>query len=169
MLATRLCFPLSLMLAGGWVGCAHYQPGDGSAPPFTSLQIAPVTNLSLAPQANAVINNDVRQAFLRDGRLRLSPHDGEALLNITLDKFTRSVAATSSTDTALARKYNLSFVAKCDLVDQTTGNPFFEGRTVTVSLDIFLDSGQTRSETHAIPLLSKKLASKIADAVLQVW
>ena len=62
MLATRLCFPLSLMLACGWAGCAHYQAGDGSAPPFTSLQVAPVTNLSLAPQANAVINNDVRQA-----------------------------------------------------------------------------------------------------------
>ena len=169
MLATRLSLSLSLMLACGWSGCAHYEPGDGSGPPFTSLQIAPVTNLSLAPQANAVINNDVRQAFLQDGRLRLSSHGEEALLKITLDKFTRSVVATSSTDTALARKYSLSFAAKCDLVDQTTGNPFFEGRIVTVSLDIFLDSGQTRSETNAIPLLSKKLASKIADAVLQVW
>ena len=162
-------FPLSLVLACGWLSCAHYQAGDGSGPPFTSLQIAPVTNLSLAPQANAVINNDLRHAFLQDGRLRLSSQGGEALLKTTLDQFTRTVVATSSTDTALARKYRLSFVAKCDLVDQTTGTPFFKERIVTVSLDIFLDSGQTRSETHAIPLLSKKLASKIADEVLQVW
>ena len=169
MVASRFLFPHSLMLSCLFVGCAHYQLGDGSTPPFTSLQIAPVNNLSLAPQANAVINHDVRQAFLQDGRLSLSSGSGDALLKITLDKFTRSVAATSSTDTALARKYSLSMVARCDLLDQATGNPCFEGRTLSVSLDIFLDSGQTRAETNAIPLLSKKLALKIADAVLQVW
>jgi hypothetical protein len=60
-------------------------------------------------------------------------------------------------------------VATCDLTNVGEDSAYFSNRTVSTTLDIFLDSGQTRAETNAIPLLSKKLADTIANEVLQTW
>jgi len=150
-------------------GCVHYQTGDGSALSFNSIEIEPVQNQSLAPQANHVLNHDLREAFIQSGKVSVENSNAHALLKVVLKDFDRETIATNSRDTGLARKYTLSLSAECALIDQGENTPYFEGRTVSAEVDVYLDSGQTRSETSAIPLLSKKLAKTIAQEVLQVW
>jgi len=149
-------------------GCAHYQAGDGTSVPFSSIQISPVKNQSLAPQITQVLNHDLRESFIRNGKLRVE--DGaDATLKVTLTRYERETIATNSQDTGLARKYALTLSATCDLLNPGSETPYFSARVVTASLDIFLDSGQTQAETQAMPLLSKKLAEAISKEVLQVW
>lgn len=150
-------------------GCAHYQAGDGHALPFSSIEISPLINHSQVPQINPVLNHDLREIFIQKGKLRVENRGADTRLEVTLVNFDRETIATNSQDTGLARKYALTLMANCSLENLTRGSPYFRNRTVSVTQDIFLDSGQTQAETQAIPLLSKKLAEAIADEVLQVW
>ena len=160
---------LGLISGCFFLGCAHYQAGDGSSTPFSSIQIDPVKNLSLAPQANQVVNHDLREVFIKNGKLVVDSSGTEAVLKVTLTDYSRQTIATNSQDTGLARKYALSLSASCDLINPSTEQNYFKERQVTATVDIFLDSGQTNAETNAIPLLSKKLAQAIANEVLHAW
>jgi hypothetical protein len=150
-------------------GCASYQAGDGTEAPFSTLQISPVSNESNAPQITQVVNHDLREVFIKNGQVQVETTGTDAKLNVTLTRYERETIATNSQDTGLARKYALTLTASCDLINLAEENPYFLNREVSVTLDIFLDSGQTQAETNAIPLLSKKLAEAIATEVLQVW
>jgi hypothetical protein len=149
--------------------CTHYQAGDGSSVPFSSIQVNPIKNQSQAPQITQILNHDLRQAFLQSGKVVVESSGADTQLNVTLTRYERENIATNSQDTGLARKYALTLVATCDLTNTGEDSAYFRERTVTATLDIFLDSGQTRAETNAIPLLSKKLADTIANEVLQTW
>jgi len=166
---SRIAFITSLLLGLFITACSHYQAGDGTQTPFSSLQIEPVVNNSLLPQANEVINHDLRTSFIQRNRVTLENERAEAQLKVTLSDYSRTTIARNSQDTGLARKYSLSLSANCTLVNTESDTPYFTDRPVTVSVDIFLDSGQTQSETNALPLLSKKLAEAIANEVLMVW
>ena len=149
--------------------CSHYQAGDGSSLPFSTLKLSPIINRSQAPQITQVLNHDLRQAFIQSGRVVIESDGADAQLNVTLTRYDRENIATNSQDTGLARKYALTLQATCELTRSGSNSAYFSNRPVSVTLDIFLDSGQTRAETNAIPLLSKKLAEAIANEVLQTW
>lgn len=162
-------FPLIATLGLLFQSCSHYQAGDGSALPFSTLSVSPVVNQSQAPQITQVLNHDIRQAFIRSGRVIVENSGADARLEVTLTGYERENIATNSQDTGLARKYALSLRGTCTLKRDGSDSAYFSNRPVSVTLDIFLDSGQTRAETNAIPLLSKKLAEAIANEVLQTW
>ncbi|HRE81071.1 MAG TPA: LPS assembly lipoprotein LptE [Opitutaceae bacterium] len=76
---------LALMLAG----CSNYVLGTGKSLEFRTLFIEPVENDSNLPQAVAVISTQLREAFLRDGRVTLvnSAADADAVLSVTLSSY----------------------------------------------------------------------------------
>lgn len=150
-------------------GCAHYQSGSGAVLPFNSIEISPVTNNSQAPQVTQVLNHDLRETFIRSGKVQVENSDAQTRLVVDLIGYDRETIATNSQDTGLARKYAITLTANCSLLDLTREAPYFSNRKVRATLDVFLDSGQTQAETQAIPLLSKKLSEAIATEVLQVW
>jgi hypothetical protein len=169
LLVQRSLSLLALISGLLFQSCAHYQAGSGVSIPFSTIQISPVVNQSLAPQINQVINHDLRQAFIQSPDVVVESSGANARLNVTVNNYTRETIATNSQDTGLARKYALTLSATCDLTNQMDDTPYFTNRPVSVYLDVFLDSGQTQAETNAIPLLSKKLSTAIANEVLQVW
>jgi len=170
MLLVKRLLGLSALFSGLlFQSCAHYQAGNGNSLPFASIQISPIKNQSLTPQINQVLNHDLREAFIQKSDVVVTSSGADARLNVTLTRYERENIATNSEDTGLARKYELTLSATCDLLNSSSESPYFTSRTLTVSLDIFLDSGQTRAETNAIPLLSKKMAEAIANEVLQAW
>ncbi len=165
--ALPLLVPLLLTLAG----CAHYQLGTSARPGFTTLYVAPVDSRVLLPQARAIVATAVREALLRDGRVTLtaSPESAEATLRITLAGYDRTVMASNSADTGLAREFALSLRASCTLTDNRTGRPLFSGREITATRNAYVDSGQLQVEYQALPLLAEKLADQVAHSVLDVW
>ncbi|MDD2763882.1 MAG: LPS assembly lipoprotein LptE [Opitutaceae bacterium] len=162
---------LGLGLLLGLAACSHYQLGTRGKLAFTTLYVAPVENRALLPQAQAIVATAVREALLQDGRVTLLPsaETAEATLRITLTGYEREVAAASSTDTGLARKFALHLQAACTLTDNRTGRPLFDGREITVTRDVYVDSGQVPAEYQALPLLAGALADRVTHAVLDVW
>jgi len=177
--AMRSLLPLcTLLLLGLASGCSHYQLGTEGKLAFHTLYIAPVENKAKLPQAVAVITNQLREAFIHDGRVTVvdSPADADATLTVSLATYGRGVTTARPDDTGLARKFNLELVAHCTLRDNRTGTVLFENRPVAAQQQIFAtatphdaDSVQQQAEYQALPLLATSLAQKVAHTTLDVW
>jgi len=152
-------------------GCAHYHLGTQARLTFSTLYVAPVENHALVPEAQALVATEVREALVKDGRVALvaSPEAADVTLRVTLAGYNRDVAAASSTDTGLARKFALHLRATCTLTDNRAKRPLFSDREIIVTKDAFTDSGQLQAEYQTLPLLAAALADQVAHAVLDVW
>jgi hypothetical protein len=162
----RLAVLAALFLAAG---CSHYSLGTGRPAPFRTLQVEPVTNRTLLPQAPALVTARLREAFARDGRTQLADAPADAVLTVTLSGYRREVAAVREGDTGLARKFNVTLDALCTLRVPGTGQVIFENRLIQATREVFTDSGQLQAEYQVLPLLADALAAKVTHASLDVW
>ncbi len=151
--------------------CANYQLGTGDKVKFSTLFIEPVKSTAAIPQAQVLITTQVREAFIRDGRVALvdSPDAAEAVLQITLTGYDRTVAVSQPTDTGLARRFDLALQAHAKLTDNRTKQVYFDQRPLTAKRGVFIDSGLVPSEYQTLPLLAEQLANETVHAVLDVW
>lgn len=125
----------------------------------------------MLPQASALVSTQLREAFLRDGRVTLvnSPEAADATLSVVINDYHRDVAAVREDDTGLARKFNLVLGVRCTLRDNRGGQPIFADRVIAATREAFTDGGQLQAEYQTLPLLAESLSGKIAHAALDVW
>jgi hypothetical protein len=151
--------------------CANYRLGTGSSVKFTTLFLAPITAEALIPQAQALVTTQLREAFIRDGRIRLvnSADSADAVLAVTLAGYNRAVAVSRPDDTGLARRFDVTLQARATLTDNRTKQAYFTARALEAKRGVFTDSGLVPSEYQALPLLAEVLASETVHAVLDTW
>jgi hypothetical protein len=161
-------FALATLVLGA---CANYRLGSGGTVKFSRLYIAPVTSEVLIPQAQALVTTELREAFLKDGRVALadSAADADATLKVTLSAYQRDVTVAQTQDTGLARRFDITLRAKVTLTDLRSKQTLFENRILTARGGVFTDSGQHQSEYQTLPLLAEKLAEDAVHAALDVW
>jgi uncharacterized membrane protein len=154
-----------------FTGCTGYQLGTGTQTKFTTLFIAPVTTAALIPQARELVTTQLREAFIKDGRVTLvdSAADAEAVLTIALTGYDRAVAVSRQDDTGLARRFDVSLRAQATLTDQRTKQALFVQRPLTAKRGVFTDSGLVPAEYQNLSLLAEQLAVEAAHAVLDTW
>lgn len=163
-------------------GCQSYELGHPAELPFETLYIQPAKNDTFAPQAQALISSQLREAVIRDGRVKLiaDPSKADAVLTMTLTDYTRNAASRSQEDTEIAQSFDLRLQAKIDLYDQRSGNYFFESRGLDARTTGYLNNpylpngtpdtqGLIQSEYNAMPQLARELGRKAADELLSVW
>ncbi len=161
-------------------GCASYRWGTGAELPFKSIYVKPATNDSFAPQAQALVSAQIREAFIHDGRVKVvaSEEKADAVLLVNLSDYTRDPSARSSTDTELASAFQIRLRAVISLYNQAKGDYHFERRALeetsnTYTNDPFQNGTASDSyqqaEYQAMPRLARGLARKIADEVLGTW
>ena len=152
-------------------GCAGYQLGTGAKLKFSTLFIAPVASETMIPQAQVLVTTQLREAFLRDGRVALvnSAEAADAVLQVTLNGYNRAVAVALPTDTGLGRRFDVSLRAQASLTDNRSKETLFAKRALSVQRGVFTDSGLIPSEYQALPLLAEQLANEAAHAVLDTW
>jgi hypothetical protein len=160
-----------LALALGLVGCGHYRLGTEVAPRFATLHVAVVKAELVLPQALALATTELREAFIKDGRVRLvdSAEEADATLTVTLESYGRGVAVVRPDDTGLARRFDLTLTARATLTDNRAHQDLFAGRLLTVQRGAFTDSGQQQSEYQTLPLLAQQLAEQTLKATLEIW
>ena len=163
-------------------GCANYRLGSGADPSFATLYIEPAKNKTTMAQAQALMSTQIREAFVRDGRVTIvdSPADADATLEVTFVNYRRENAANREDDVGLARKFTLHLGVSCRLRDNRSGRMLFDGRIIEVQREAFTDNGlgsvpfgasndQLQSEYNTLPLLASSLSDKLTHAVLDVW
>ena len=163
-------------------GCNSYQLGNPVELPFESIYIKPVTNDSFAPQAQAMLSTQIRDAFIRDGRIKLvtSKEAADAVLLIHLTEYNRLPAARQSADTTAAASFSLLLAAEVSLFNQSKGDYYFRERIIRESSSAYANNYNTalttvqtqdflQMEYQAMPRLTYDLARGIADEVLSTW
>lgn len=165
-----LCFTVALCAILTACG-GRYQLGPGSDPAFATLHVAVVTSDTMLPQSAAVITTAVREAFIKDGRVRLVDHsaDADAILRIVLVSYSRETTVALPNDTALARRYDVTLAARATLHDQRRNQPILVDRPLMARRGVFSDSGNIPAEAHTLPLLAERLADETVRAVLERW
>ena len=176
-LALLAAFTLSCL-----IGCQSYQLGHPAELPFETVYIQPAKNDSFAPQAQALVSAQVREAVIRDGRVRLiaDPAEADAILGMTLTDYTRRAGTRRQDDTELAQDFDLTLSVQLDLYDQRNGNYFFEGRQIKARTTAYLNDpfaaagtpdtqGLIQSEFNAMPRLARELGRNAADELLSAW
>ena len=152
-------------------GCANYQLGTGTTQKFSTLFIAPIASETLIPQAQALVTTQLREAFIRDGRVTLvnSAPAAEAVLQVTLTSYDRAVSVARSDDTGLARRFNVTLRARATLTDNRTKQIYFDRRPLAAERGVFTDSGLIPADYQALSLLAEQLAGEATHAVLDTW
>ena len=152
-------------------GCAHYQLDAGSEPRFSRLYLAPVKCDVLIPQAQALVTTQLREAFLKDGRVSLadSAADADATLEVTLNGYRREPTVSQEQDTGLARRFDVTLTAKATLTDLKAKQVLFQDRALSARRGIFSDSGLQQADYQTLPLLAEALANNAVHAALDVW
>jgi len=165
----RFLLPALLLLST--LGCSHYRLGTAAQPAFGTLHVEPVAVAALIPQSKALFTTQLRETFIRDGRVTLvnSPEEADATLLVTVRHYDREVATVRPGDTGLARKFTVVLRADATLHDRRTGNNLFVQRPIVVKRELFTDSGQVQAEYQLLPLLAADLADKARHAALDVW
>ncbi len=157
-------------------GCANYEWNRPDLP-FKTIYVQPATNDSLAPQAQASLSTQIRQALIRDGRLQIvsKPAEAEAILQVNLTQYRRNTGARSSADTEIALAFDLILGAQIALYNTSTNDYFFEARRLSANTSSFSNRPETGednlslSEYQAMPRLTRKLGNKIANEILGIW
>ncbi len=171
VLKSVLMLGVAGLLLGVATSCSNYQLGTGAKVKFSTLFIAPVTAKTVIPQAQVAITTQLREAFIKDGRVTLvdSPESADAVLRITLIGYDRAVAVSRADDTGLARRFDLTLKANATLTDNRTKETYFTDRVLSAKRGVFTDSGLVPAEYETMPLLAEQLASETVHAVLDVW
>ncbi|WP_404422849.1 LPS assembly lipoprotein LptE [Nibricoccus sp. IMCC34717] len=158
-------------------GCGSYQLGTGTEPAFRSLYVAPVTNDAGIPQAAALFSRELREAFLRDGRVSLAStaEAADAVLEISLQSYERQATSALPQDTRLARKFDLELTARATLRAHG-GKEIFRDRELNATRQVYTTatstgeiSRQQQAEFNTQPLLARRLAEEAVHIVLDTW
>lgn len=157
--------------------CSHYQLGTGSRQTFSTLHVAVVETDALVPQARAIVTTQLREAFIKDGRVALvnSPQQADATLSVRLVDYRRDVTVVRPDDTGLARRFDVTLDAMVTLSDNRSQTAPISDRLISAKRGVFSDStrpddgGLIQSEYQNIPLLAEALANDVVRAVLDRW
>ena len=173
---------LAMLTVAFMSGCKSYQFGNPVGLPFESIYIKPVANDSFAPQAQALLSTQIRDAFIRDGRAKLvtSRKAADAVLIVNLTEYNRRAAARQSVDTAVAASFSLVLAVEVSLFNQNKKEYYFQERIIQESSNAYVDDPyatpgtiQTQdflqTEYQAMPSITRDLARRIADEVLYPW
>ncbi len=155
-------------------GCSHYSLVKSENLPFSTLSIEPVINTSYAPQSQASLSQNIIEAFIKDGTIKIVDRSvSDAHLKVVIVNYDRNLSSTQETDTILGRSFNLNLEATATLTNNKTSENFFSERSFIVGESAFsessTDNGLQQAEYQTIPILTQSLARKIKDAVLSVW
>jgi hypothetical protein len=150
---------------------------------YESIFVVPVATNAVLPQSTALLSTQIREAFIRDGRLRVvnTPDEADAVLRVELASLRRNSLTRLPTDSGLSRKFGLVLEARATLSDAKGEKTWFADRALLVERQIFTDDGsaagptflepvqQTQAEFAIVPTLGENLAAQVKSAVLDTW
>lgn len=164
--------------------CSHYRLGTGVERDFETLFVPPVETAGELPQAAAILTTQIRETFIRDGRVRIvnTPDEADAVLVVKVSRVSRRALTGTPGDSGLARSIGLTLDTTATLRDPAGGKVWFADRPISVERQVFTDDGsappsgtflqpvqQTQAEYQLVPQLAEPLAERLMGAVLDTW
>ncbi len=151
-------------------GCNHYQLGPPEEVAYESIYITPIEVFEIIPQAQALITENLREAFLQSGRISLQNRDSaDVILDVVLVDLTRETGALQQFDTGRTASTILTLHAEASLIERRTGRRLMQKIPLQAQTVALNQAGLVQAEYQAIPILAETLARKVRDQVLFPW
>lgn len=163
-------FLILTLLGLALCACNYRLQGTAQPLPFKTIAVKQVVNNSYAPQASNPLMTQIATMLSQTPALTLTNlDDAQAVLEITLDDYTKDVYASLSEDTDIASAITVKLSANYTLRNLKTGEVIFKNRPFSVSNHIFNHQSFLDAEYQNMTTLTGMLARKIVDSVLGIW
>lgn len=150
--------------------CGSYKLGRPGSGLLDRFHILPVINRSELPQARPALTDSLREAFARNGGWQqVEAERADAWLQVTLIRFERATAATSSRDTGRSVSFETKILAEVTMIDPQTGDPLKPPFVVSAQGVALIDPSLSDSEYQNLPALFADLARQIHDRLAYDW
>jgi hypothetical protein len=157
-----------------WLGCQQYQwTSSTDQSSIRTLAIDPVVNESYAPQVVALLTRDLRDAFLRDGAVRVvgSDKSADARLAVTIIEFDESYVSGRDEDDGRPSSLSLRMTVRVNLISSSESIESIlpEDWTFSESIPIYADPSIRESSQSNLPQLTSMISRRIRDHTLYPW
>jgi hypothetical protein len=155
------------------VGCSYHRGlpgntcfGSGENRSNCCIAIAPVKNLSLAPQAEGIFTEQLHRYFTRTPGWQLSEEpQADVLLDTCLEHFVKHCG---NKQQGLVQSLRLTLKASASL--RSAENNRYHFQNIPFQAEIYYEIAETNDIYYAaIPLLTRDLVEKIGRAVCLPW
>jgi hypothetical protein len=151
-------------------GCMHYSKESCTAFGFDRVYVDPAENDAFAPQAQAMLTEQLRMRLAIHPGLQLaqSPKNA-AVVRVTIIGVERMSASVRDSDPSRAKSFDIAMSLLCSLIDEKTGRFYFKDYTLSDSVECLTYGDYREAEHQIMPQLTAKLASKIYEIVCNPW
>lgn len=165
---------IAIFLPMLWLGCQQYQwDSSAGSSPIRTLAIDPVVNESYAPQVVALLTRDLRDAFLRDGSVRLvgSDRPADARLAVTVIEFEESYVSGRDEDDGRPSSLSLKMTVRVSLISsiREIEEILPADWTFSESIPVYADPSIRESSLSNLPQLTSMISRRIRDLTLYPW
>ena len=150
-------------------GCAGYRLGATLPPGIKSVHVPAFINHSGESQLDTEATRAATQEFQRDGNLRLASADkADAVLRVSLTRFTLEPLRYDRNDTKRAREYRIRITADLALEKGGPGQTVLK-QTVQGEATFDFTGDLSSAKMRAMPAACRDLAHHIVSAVVEYW
>jgi len=158
--------------------CSHYQMVELSSFPYKTLYINNISNQSFAPNAQILLNNQIRQRFLENGNMRLvnDPTTAESQLFVEILDYKRSPLSRASNDPGRINAMDYTITVLVSFYDNKEETYLIEDHRLISTEPVFYanTSGNElmnikEAEYRSIPRITNDLASQITNLIFGNW
>ncbi len=151
-------------------GCMGYNLGGSRPEGVETVTLASVVNTSGEPSIELQVTHAMRQRIQFDGRMKLvnSPKNADAVIEITLTKYSLTAISYRSDLRTTPESYRLRITGVAELKDAQTGETLSTSSTYGESTFDF-ESDLTSSKRDALPEAAKEISKFILDDLIERW
>lgn len=160
----RIRFFVLMLILGGLVGCSNYKAGYPiDRTHLKTVFVLPAKTRALAAQMSGVLSQQMREAILRYGTLKLAKtiEAADVVLETEITHYGRSIGTVDEYDTDVAKTLSLNASVKCSLYNHQE-KVFFKDQSFSASVSINATDSAQLIEYQRMPQLTRELAQKIA-------
>ena len=147
-------------------GCSSYELG-GPKPEFTTIEIAPIKNITSRIGTHVVLEQKLIESFTADPRIKIGT--GGAKLETEVINYTHQGLTTKSTDSYTYSSFKVSITVRCTLTTQNGQKILFKNREFSASATLQPNGDSSAEERSIAPGLYADIVSQIREAATTAW
>ncbi|MBI3985348.1 MAG: LptE family protein [Lentisphaerae bacterium] len=164
----KILLPASVLLVGN--GCAGYKLGSSLPPNIKSIYVPVFVNKCGEPLIEVEATNETIGEFQREGTLKVTGEDkADAILQVTLDTVTLTPLRYDRERTSTPSEYRMTLTASFVLKRAASTEVVGEEPSVSGEATFIYSGNLTTAKRNAIPTVSKDLAKRIVEKVVEIW
>lgn len=159
---------VSLLLCLILPGCRYHTGYPVANTSIKTICVLPTKTEAIVPQMSALLTRQIRENLIRNGIALGAEDTADAVLEMSITTYGRSVGSVDEADTDVAKTLSLNASVKCSLRNRLAGDYYFKNQSLSASLSINANTSAQAIEYQRLPQLTEKLAQKVSTLIFNI-